>query len=110
MTEVLHGGTANRARVAAELKRIREGLGIPGEEVAAVLGWSQPKVSRIENARIAVSTRDLATLLRLPIRYSSSRRLGSGTAVSYGGRCSRCGNASRFRQSRTPTLASGCAA
>ncbi|MBM0230229.1 helix-turn-helix domain-containing protein, partial [Micromonospora sp. ATA51] len=32
-------------------KRIREGLGVPGEEVAAALGWSQPKVSRIENAR-----------------------------------------------------------
>ncbi|MEU8265285.1 helix-turn-helix transcriptional regulator [Micromonospora sp. NPDC048999] len=49
--------------MAAELKRIREGLGVSGEEVAAALGWSQPKVSRIENARIAVSTRDLATLL-----------------------------------------------
>lgn len=56
-------GSAHRARVAAELKRIREGLGVSGEEVAAALGWSQPKVSRIENARIAVSTRDLATLL-----------------------------------------------
>ncbi len=56
-------GSAHRERVAAELKRIREGLGLPGEEVATALGWSQPKVSRIENARIAVSTRDLATLL-----------------------------------------------
>lgn len=45
------------------MKRIRETLGVPGEEVAAALGWSQPKVSRIENARIAVSIRDLATLL-----------------------------------------------
>ncbi|MBM0230228.1 helix-turn-helix domain-containing protein [Micromonospora sp. ATA51] len=61
--EVSMGGSAHRERVAAELKRIREGLGVPGEEVAAALGWSQPKVSRIENARIAVSTRDLATLL-----------------------------------------------
>lgn len=54
---------AHRQRVAAELKRIREAHGVPGEEVAAALGWSQPKVSRIENARIAVSVRDLATLL-----------------------------------------------
>ncbi|MFJ8833252.1 helix-turn-helix domain-containing protein [Micromonospora aurantiaca] len=54
---------ARRERLAAELRRIREGLGVPGEEVAAALGWSQPKVSRIENARIAISTRDLATLL-----------------------------------------------
>lgn len=53
----------HRERVAAELKRIREGLGLSGEEVAAALGWSQPKVSRIENARISVSVRDLATLL-----------------------------------------------
>ncbi|PWU48603.1 hypothetical protein DLJ46_11575 [Micromonospora globispora] len=56
-------GPIHRERVAAELKRIREGVGVSGEEVAAALGWSQPKVSRIENARIAVSTRDLATLL-----------------------------------------------
>lgn len=56
-------GSVHRERVAAELKRIREGVGVSGEEVAAALGWSQPKVSRIENARIAVSTRDLATLL-----------------------------------------------
>lgn len=52
-----------RQRVAADLKRIREALGVPGEEVAAALGWSQPKVSRIENARIAVTMRDLSTLL-----------------------------------------------
>jgi transcriptional regulator with XRE-family HTH domain len=57
------GGSTHRELVAAELKRIREGLGVSGEEVAAALGWSQPKVSRIENARISVSTRDLATLL-----------------------------------------------
>ncbi|PWU60752.1 hypothetical protein DLE60_09405 [Micromonospora globispora] len=56
-------GSIHRERVAAELKRIREGVGVSGEEVAAALGWSQPKVSRIENARIAVSTHDLATLL-----------------------------------------------
>lgn len=55
--------SAHRERVAAELKRIREALGVPGEEVAAALGWSQSKVSRIENARIAVSVRDLSTLL-----------------------------------------------
>lgn len=64
----LHDGgdvvnSAHRERVAAELKRIREALGVSGEEVAAALGWSQPKVSRVENARIAVSVRDLATLL-----------------------------------------------
>ncbi|MEU0156841.1 helix-turn-helix domain-containing protein [Micromonospora fulviviridis] len=52
-----------RQLVAAELKRIRESIGASGEEVAAALGWSQSKISRVENARIAISVRDLATLL-----------------------------------------------
>jgi transcriptional regulator with XRE-family HTH domain len=56
-------GSVHRDLVAAELKRIREALGVPGEEVAAALGWSQSKVSRIENARITVTVRDLAALL-----------------------------------------------
>lgn len=57
--------TAHRQRVAAELKRTREELGLPGETVAAALGpkWSQSKVSRVENARISVSVQDLAVLL-----------------------------------------------
>lgn len=52
-----------RQMVAAELKRIRESIGASGEEVAAALGWSQSKISRVENARITISVRDLATLL-----------------------------------------------
>jgi transcriptional regulator with XRE-family HTH domain len=64
MTEEAMTSSVHREFVAAELKRIREGLGVPGEEVAAALGWSQPKVSRIENARISVSVKDLATLLQ----------------------------------------------
>jgi transcriptional regulator with XRE-family HTH domain len=57
--------SASRQRVAAELRRMREGLGIPGEAVATALGenWSQSKLSRIENGRISVSVRDLADLL-----------------------------------------------
>jgi len=57
--------TAPRQRVAAELRRIRETLGLPGEAVAAALGakWSQSKMSRVENGRISVSVRDLADLL-----------------------------------------------
>jgi transcriptional regulator with XRE-family HTH domain len=59
------GGVAHRQRVAAELKRLRELAGESGPSVAAALGegWSQSKVSRIENGRIGVSVRDLAALL-----------------------------------------------
>ncbi|HEX6074588.1 MAG TPA: helix-turn-helix transcriptional regulator [Micromonosporaceae bacterium] len=59
------GGVAHRQRVAAELKRLRELAGESSPSVAAALGegWSQSKVSRIENGRIGVSVRDLAALL-----------------------------------------------
>ncbi len=58
-------GVAHRQRVAAELRRLRELAGESGPSVAAALGegWSQSKVSRIENGRIGVSVRDLAALL-----------------------------------------------
>ncbi len=54
---------AYREWVGAELRRIRESLKVAGEDVAAALSWSQSKVSRIENARIGISMRDLASLL-----------------------------------------------
>jgi transcriptional regulator with XRE-family HTH domain len=42
---------------------VREGLNLSGEQVAAELGWSQSKVSRIETGRFGVSVRDLSALL-----------------------------------------------
>ncbi|WP_425462330.1 Scr1 family TA system antitoxin-like transcriptional regulator [Micromonospora pisi] len=49
--------------MATELKRLRETIGVLGDDVAAALGWSQSKVSRVETARIGINLRDLATLL-----------------------------------------------
>jgi transcriptional regulator with XRE-family HTH domain len=55
--------SANRARVASELRRMREDCELSGEQVAEALGWSQSKLSRIETARFGVSISDLGRLL-----------------------------------------------
>jgi transcriptional regulator with XRE-family HTH domain len=57
--------SAQRLRVGAELRRLREAAGLSGEQVATALGWSQPKVSRIEMGRTAFTVRDVAGLLAL---------------------------------------------
>ena len=50
-------------RIGAELRRFREDAGISGSAVARELGWSQPKVSRVETGRFAASLEEVATLL-----------------------------------------------
>jgi transcriptional regulator with XRE-family HTH domain len=57
--------SAQRLRVGAELRRLREAAGLSGEQVARALGWSQPKVSRIEMGRHAFTVKDVAQLLDL---------------------------------------------
>jgi len=57
--------SAQRLRVGAELRRLREAARLSGEQVAATFGWSQPKVSRIETVRTAFTVRDVAQLLAL---------------------------------------------
>jgi transcriptional regulator with XRE-family HTH domain len=52
-------------QLAAELRRLRGEAGLTGEEVAARLGWSPAKVSRVETARTVVSPADLQSLLDL---------------------------------------------
>lgn len=54
-----------RRRLAAELRRLRDHSGLTGDEVAAHLGWSGSKISRIELNRSEVKPRDLARLLDL---------------------------------------------
>jgi transcriptional regulator with XRE-family HTH domain len=54
-----------RMRVGAELRRLREAAGLSGDQVARELGWSQPKVSRIEMGRTSFTIRDVAALLAL---------------------------------------------
>jgi len=55
--------TAHRQRVGAELRRLRESLGLSGTQVAEALGWSQSKISRIETGRFGVTVWELAALL-----------------------------------------------
>jgi transcriptional regulator with XRE-family HTH domain len=67
-------------QLAAELRRLREETAMTGEDVATRLGWSAAKVSRIETARNAVSTTDLATLLDLYEVPASQRERLDGLA------------------------------
>ena len=57
--------SAQRLRIGAELRRLRELANLSGEYVARALGWSQPKVSRIEAGRTAFTVKDVAGLLTL---------------------------------------------
>ncbi|MBG0819410.1 helix-turn-helix domain-containing protein [Planomonospora sp. ID91781] len=55
--------TARRRRLGIELRRLREASGLNGTEVAATLGWSATKVSRIETGRVSVHHGDVSDLL-----------------------------------------------
>lgn len=52
-------------RLAAELRTLRIGAQLHGKDVAARLGWSPSKVSRIETARTGIGAGDLDQLLAL---------------------------------------------
>jgi transcriptional regulator with XRE-family HTH domain len=56
---------AIRRRLAAELRRLREDARLSADAVAAGLGWSSSKISRIETYRTGVKDADLAALLDL---------------------------------------------
>jgi transcriptional regulator with XRE-family HTH domain len=47
-----------RQRLAAVLRRLREDAGLSTYALAEVLGWSQSRVTRIENARITAAAAD----------------------------------------------------
>ena len=57
--------TVRRRRLAAEVRRLREGAGLTEEEVAERLDWSSSKLSRIELHRTGLKPHDLARLLEL---------------------------------------------
>lgn len=63
MTSIPERITADRARLAAELKALRERAFPTGSAAAQALGWSQPKMSKIENGRVLPSADDLDRLL-----------------------------------------------
>jgi len=54
---------AGLVRLGAELRRIREDAGLSGSEVARAIGWSQPKLSRLETGRFGASLAEVAALL-----------------------------------------------
>ena len=53
--------SAQRLRIGAELRRLREVAQLSGEHVASTLGWSQSKVSRIEAGRTASRSSGVTT-------------------------------------------------
>ncbi len=55
---------AARRRLGAQLRGYREATGRSGRDVATALGWSQSKVSRIEQARTLAAVEDIRALLR----------------------------------------------
>jgi hypothetical protein len=59
------GPTLRRRRLAAELKKCREDAGLTQEYVSRHFEWHSAKVTRIENARVPVTPRDVNDLLSL---------------------------------------------
>ncbi|WP_432839126.1 helix-turn-helix domain-containing protein [Dactylosporangium sp. CA-092794] len=59
------GPTLRRRRLAAELKKCREDAGFTQEHVSRHFEWHSAKVTRIENARVPVTPRDVNDLLTL---------------------------------------------
>jgi transcriptional regulator with XRE-family HTH domain len=56
---------ARQRRLASELRRLRRGARLTGKDVAVRLGWSEAKVSRIENGLARVKIADLDELIDL---------------------------------------------
>lgn len=54
-----------RRRLGLELRRLREGLAMTGDEVSDHLGWSTAKVSRIETAKTLAKEADVEALVEL---------------------------------------------
>jgi transcriptional regulator with XRE-family HTH domain len=62
---VVESPSTRERRLARELRDLRVAGPLHGKDVAARLGWSASKVSRIENGRIGISADDLDRLLEL---------------------------------------------
>jgi transcriptional regulator with XRE-family HTH domain len=66
--------TVLRRQLGAELRRLRETARRTVAEVAAELGWSESKLSRIETAHTGIRNTDLEHLLRLYDVAAAERR------------------------------------
>jgi transcriptional regulator with XRE-family HTH domain len=62
---VADDATKRRARLGAELRRVREDAGMTQARVASALGCVQGKINKIETTQCAVSPKDLARLLAI---------------------------------------------
>ncbi|WP_024935874.1 helix-turn-helix domain-containing protein [Actinomadura welshii] len=58
-----HGPTARHRRLAAELRRLREEAGLTPEATSGFLGWSRPKLVRIETAKGRPTVADVERIL-----------------------------------------------
>lgn len=56
---------ARQRRLASELRRLRRGARLTGKEVVTRLGWSEAKLSRIENGQTRVKIADLNEFMDL---------------------------------------------
>ncbi|MDF5753958.1 helix-turn-helix transcriptional regulator [Spongiactinospora sp. TRM90649] len=54
--------TVRGRRLAHEIRRIREAAGLSGEQAARRLGWDQSKISRMENARMRITSGEVMEL------------------------------------------------
>lgn len=59
------GPTVRRRRLASEMRKCREKAGMTQEQVAKHFEWSAAKVTRMETARVGITTRDVKDLLTL---------------------------------------------
>ncbi|MGW2816954.1 helix-turn-helix domain-containing protein [Streptomyces sp. NPDC001415] len=58
-----HGPAVRRRKLGEELRKLRDRTGLTSGEAAALVGWHQSKVSRIETGRSGVKPADVARLL-----------------------------------------------
>ncbi len=65
MSSIPERYTTDRSALAAALKQLRETRFATGSDAARALGWSQPKMSKIENGRVLPSVDDVEQLLDL---------------------------------------------
>src|SRR5690606_5380342 len=57
--------TVRGRRLAHELRRIRERAGLSGEQAARALGWDQSKISRMETARMRITSGEVVALCQV---------------------------------------------
>ncbi|PZG34434.1 transcriptional regulator [Spongiactinospora gelatinilytica] len=57
--------TVRGRRLAHEIRRIREAAGLSGEQAARLAGWDQSKISRMENARMRITSGEVMELCEI---------------------------------------------